>query len=210
MVSVVVHNPEWFLRTDIIFSAISIFVSLLVAVVSFRSWFVIKRLRYLAWSLAFLTLSGAFFTRMFANLVPSTDPFYSLTFYVGYGLHIVGTIFAFLTLFIVANKMENPRVMALFYLLIIPAIFLSASYFFSFYIITTIITAMLAATYLQHALKVKRFSSFCVFSAFLMLFLAHVQFLLSSLDKVFYFSASISQLLAFVLFLITIIKVLKS
>lgn len=210
MVSVVVHNPEWFLRADVIFSAISILVSMVVAIVSFRAWFVIKRMRYLAWSLAFLTLAGSFFTRMFANLFPHKDPLYPQIFYFGYGLHIIGTIFAFLTLFIVANRTDNPRVMSLFYLLIIPAIFLSSSYFFSFYIITSIITFMLALTYLYHAIKNKRFSTFCVFAAFFLLFLAHIQFLLSSVDRIFYYGASISQLFAFVLFLITIIRVLRS
>ena len=149
----------------------------------------------------------AFSTRMIANIIQ--DP---LVFYIGYGLHILATIFAFLTLFILANRINNPRLVLLLYLMVFPLIYYSGSYFMSFYVSTTIITGLIALTYFQNLLKSpkKKFSTICVFIAFLMLFLAHLQFLLSKFNHLFYISAGVTQLAGFVLFLITIIKVLKS
>ena len=207
MVTVVIRNPDWFLNADITFSAISILVSFVVAVVAFRAWYMTRKTRFFGLCVAFLALAFAFFTRMMANIIQ--DP---LIFYFGYGLHILATIFAFLTLFIIANRLSNPRVVILFYLLVFPLFFFSASRFMSFYISTTIITGMIALTYFQNLWKIKerKLSAVCVFVAFLMFFLAHLQFLLSSMDHIFYISASVTQLAGFVLFLLTIIKVLKS
>ncbi len=205
MVSVVINNPDWFLNIDIIFATISIIVSLLITFVSVKAWFVIKRLRYVAWSIAFLALGFSFVARIVANIYP--DP---LIFYIGYGLHIMSTIFAFLTFFIVANRIYNARIVILLYLMPFVLIFFSSSYFMSFYVTTSIITLMLALTYFVNFLQKKKISAFCVFFAFLMLFLAHLQFLLSSIFHVLYISANVTQLLGFVLFLITLIKVLKS
>jgi hypothetical protein len=204
MVSVVVRNPDWFLNTDVFFSVISIFVSLIIIFVSFRAWRLTKEVKYFGLIAAFLAFAFGFFTRMVANIYP--DP---LFFYIGYGLHILSTIFAFLTLFLLANKITNPRVFLLFYLLVFPLIYFSGSYFFSFYITTSLITCLLALTYFQNLIRIKKFAPFCVFSAFFLLFLAHIQFLLSSLNNIFYYTASISQLLGFILFLLTIVKVLK-
>ncbi len=207
MVSVIINNPEWFLRIDIIFAAISILVSLIISLVSLRTWFVVKSLRYLGFAIAFAGLGFSFLTRMIANLIPGPE-----TLFIGYGLHIGCTILALLTLFIVANKIENARVVLLLYLITLPLIFFSDSYFMSFYITTTLITALLALTYLQNALRVKGFNAICVFLAFLLLFLAHLQFLLSGFRglNMFFISASIIQLLAFLVFLFAIIKVLRS
>lgn len=204
MVSVIIRNPEWFFNTDIVFSIISILVSLFVVFVAFKAWRLTKKIRYFGLIAAFLALGFGFFTRMMANLYP--DP---MLFYIGYGLHILATIFAFLTLFMLANKITNPRIVLLLYLLIFPLIFFSRSYFFSFYITTSLITGLLALTYFQNTLKHRKFGPFCVFAAFLLLFLAHVQFLLSSVDNFFYYSASVSQLLGFILFLLTIVRVLR-
>ncbi len=188
-----------------IFAAISILVSLVVALVSLRAWFVIRSLRYIGFSIAFAGLGFAFFTRMIANLFPSPT-----SLFIGYGLHIGCTILALLTFFIIANKIENPRVVLLLYLITLPLIFFSSSYFMTFYITSSLITLFLAITYFQNALKVKKFNAFCVFVAFFMLFLSYLLFLLSAWNNMLYFSASVIQLVAFILFMITIIKVLKS
>lgn len=220
MVNVYLHGPKWFFGADASLTACAALIAFLVAWWSLRLYNMTKEKKYAYFTASFALLTLSFLARAIADLlleevviaVPANLA--GLVFFYGYIAHILLALTAYILLIIITHKITDKRIIALLFLILIPSMLLSGSYYLSFYGLSMIFLAFIAAAYYQNYRKVCSAASCMVFIAFVLLAFAQLQFLLEGvrilmLEPVrayFYVGAHITQALGFLLILIALLK----
>ncbi len=214
MVNVYVHGPEWFFGTDAVLVAFSALIAFCVVLAASRLYRMTEERRYAFFTACFVLLTLSFLFRALTDSLLQKVFFEipahltALVFFYGYVVSILLALTAYLILLIVTHKLKDKRIIALLFLILVPSMLLSGSYYLSFYGLSAIFLAFISASYFQNYKKVRSFASCSVFIAFLLLTLAQVQFLLEAVRISFYVSAHITQAAGFLLILIALIKTL--
>ena len=214
MVNVYLHGPKWFFGVDASLFAFAALIAICVAFASFRLYKMTKERKYAFFTASFVLLTLSFLSRAIADMlleevvmsVPANMA--GLVFFYGYVLHILLALTAYLLLIIITYKITDKRIIALLFLVLVPSMLLSGSYYLSFYGLSTIFLAFIAAAYYQNYKKVCSTASCLVFISFVLLALAQVQFLLEAVKITFYVTAHITQAVGFLLILAALIKTL--
>ncbi len=214
MVNVYLHGPKWFFGVDASLVAFAALIAICVAFASLRLYRMTKERKYAFFTASFVLLTLGFLSRAVADIlleeifmgVPANMA--GLVFFYGYVLHILLALTAYLLLIIITYKITDKRIIALLFLVLVPSMLLSGSYYLSFYGLSTIFLAFIAAAYYQNYKKVCSAASCLVFISFVLLALAQVQFLLEAIKVTFYVSGHITQAVGFLLILAALIKTL--
>ena len=128
-------------------------------------------------------------------------------FLAGYVVHIFLALVAYLILIIITHDIKDKRIIALLFLIIIPSLFLSGSYFLSFYGLSTIFLAFIAGSYYKNFRKCSTGASCLVFIAFLLIALSQAQFLLETVADYWYVTAQVTQALGYMTLLLALLKI---
>lgn len=213
MVSIALQGPAWFFGVDATLEAIIAVIAFFVTVASLRVYRVTNERKYGWFTASFGLLTLSFLARALTNTVVEELLFKCPTqylpkvFYFGYLTHIILALVSFLMLFIVTQKVENKSVVALLYLVLIPSLVLSSSYFLSFYGLSFAILLFITLAYYQNYKKVCSAPSCLVFVAFLLLTLAQAFFLFEAVNDLWYVLAQASQALSFLLILLALLTI---
>jgi len=213
MVSIALQGPSWFFGVDATLEAIVAVIAFLVTVASLRVYRLTKEPKYGWFTASFALLTLSFLARALTNtiveelLFKCPTQYLPYVFYLGYLTHIILALVSFLMLFTVTQRIENKSVIALLYLILIPSLVLSSSYFLSFYGLSFAILLFITLAYYQNYKKVRNSASLLVFVAFLLLTLAQAFFLLEAVNDLWYVLAQGSQALSFLLILLVLLTI---
>ncbi len=219
---VTVHlGPAWFFGADAVLEALAALIALLVA---FASWRVYKMSRQKScgiFTASMVLLTFSFLSRAVTDALIE-NIFFGLpsnlvghVFYVGYLIHIILALLAYLILVCVTHKICDKRVVVLLLLILVPSLLLSGSYYVSFYGLSAILLGFIAFSYFKNYFIVKKEckcpmnSAFFVFLAFLFLTFAQFMFLFEMFFKPLYVAAQITQALGYLVLLFALIKIVR-
>lgn len=201
MVQVVLHGPEWFFGMDALLEGITAVIAILVCLVALRAFKVTREKKFLAFSACFGLLSLSFGVRALTDIVLEKVLLSGEIFLIGYIAHIVLAISSYLALVIINQKIKPLSTRILLYVLTIPFILLSGSYFLSFYGASFILLAFIAFSYWKNCQKICSVPSYLVFMGFTFIALAQPQFLLEVFAEEWHVAAHVTQFIGYLLLL---------
>ncbi len=221
MVSVHVHGPVWFFGVDASLEAFATIIALCVAIASFKAYRMTREKKYAYFTVSFALVTLSFLARAVTDAlleevvmkVPGAVA--NNLFYLGYVLHILLALVAYVLLIIITHKISDKRVIALLFLTLVPSLLLSGSYYLSFYGLSTIFLAFVALAYYQNYHKVRTAASCLVCIAFALLTISQILFLLEAVKEYvhvmmqyWYVMAHVIQAAGYLVLLIALIKTL--
>ena len=215
MINIHVAGPEWFFGVDASLEAFAALTALLVAFAAYKIYRATKEKRYGFFAGIFVLLTLSFAARAIADAfleeifdVGKANLSAPSIFLAGYVTHIILALAAYIFLIVLTYRITDRRISTLFFLITIPGMLVSASYFLSFYGLGAILLAFVSIAYFQNYRKVGSAASLMVFISFLLLTLAQVQFILDIFKKILYVSAHITQAAGYLLLLVALLKIL--
>ena len=214
MLNIYLPRPSWFFGLDAGLEAFAGIIVLLIAFASYKLYRTTDERSYKYFLISFFLLGVSFLSRAVADAflgkVFFTAPakVIAWVFFLGYVGHIFLALAAYLLLVASTYKINDKRLLVMMFLIMVPALFLSGSYFLSFYVISAILLVFITWAYLQNFRKVKSATSCLVFIAFLLLTLAQPQFILDALSEVWYVAAHATQGLAYLVLLVALLRIL--
>jgi len=212
MVSVQLQGPSWFFGADASLMAFAAVIAFCVAVASLRVYKATRSETHRYFTISFVLLTLSFLVRAVTDtllegtIITILDSVKGAVFFFGYTAHILISLVAYLMLVIITHKVTDKRLIVLLFLILIPSLLVSGSYFLSFYGLSTLFLAFVAFAYYQNCCKVKSMASCLVFVAFLLLALSQVQFLLEVVHDYWYVGAHITQAAGYFCLLIALIR----
>ena len=222
MVNVYLHGPEWFFGVDASLETLATIIALFVAVASFKVYRMTREKKYAYFTASFVLLTLSFLARALTDslledvfdkivgdqifIIP--QKYAPVLFFSGYVTHILLALAAYVILFLITHKITDKRVISLIFLILVPSMLLSGSYFLSFYGLSIIFLGFITYAYYQNYKKVCKLPSCFVFIAFLFLTIAQVMFLLEAVYKPLYVVAHVTQAAGCVVLLFALIKTL--
>ena len=214
MVAIHLQGPVWFFGVDASLEAFAVIIALSVAIASFKVYRMTREKRFAYFTASFVLLTLSFLARAITDAlleeivlkVPSAMN--GLIFFSGYVSHILLALTAYLLLIIITHKITDKRIIALLFLILVPSLLISGSYFLSFYGLSAIFLAFVTLAYFQNYRKVCSAASCLVFIAFALITVAQVLFLLESVRQYLYVLAHIVQAAGYLALLVALIKTL--
>ena len=213
-------SPSWFFHHSIAFELIFAVITLFVAIYSYKIYKLSKERSAQLFSLAFLAFSFSYFIQSILNigilykLSENIQVFQKVSESVNLGLNalFVHMLFIITGLIILTTIFFKAKRIKLFLLLlaisIIP-IYLGKEPLNIFFILSTIYLVFITLHYLKNYFKKGTTSKFIVFTAFLLLFLSNISYILSTQQTIYYVVAHFLELFTYILLLINLILVSK-
>ncbi|MCX6708865.1 MAG: hypothetical protein NTW67_04445 [Candidatus Woesearchaeota archaeon] len=205
-------GPSWFFGADACLEALASVIAFFVALASFRVYRLTKERKYGYFTVSMVLLTLSFLSRAVTDALMEEILFkvparlVGSIFYAGYVAHILLALVAYLLLFMITHKLADKRVIALLFLILIPSLLLSGSYYMSFYGISALLLGFIALAYWQNYRKVCKLAACLVFASFSLLTVAQLLFLLEAHLKLFYVAAELTQAAGYLLLLFALIK----
>ncbi len=214
MLNIYLPRPDWFFGLDAGLEAFAGIIALLIAYASYKLYKSTDERSYKYFLASFLLLGVSFLSRAVADaflgkvFFVAPVKFIAWVFFLGYIGHIFSALAAYILLVASTYKINDKRLLVMLFLIMIPALFLSGSYFLSFYVISAILLVFITWAYLQNFRKFRSTTSCLVFLAFLLLTLAQPQFILDAVSDVWYVTAHATQGLAYLVLLVALLRIL--
>ncbi len=214
------YSPEWFFQQSIMLELVFAIITLLVALFSFKIYNLSKQRSAIWFGAGFLLFSISYFIQSMLNigilyrLSENVQVIGEVRQIINLGLtalnlHMILMITGLVILTHISLKEKSFRNFLLLLAVTLTPIYLSKDAVFLFFIISSILLAFLTLTYLQNYTSNKKFNTYLVFSAFLLLFLSNIHFVFTATDKLFYVIAHYFELFSYTLILTNLILVLK-
>jgi hypothetical protein len=213
-----IFSPRWFYGIDSSFEVASIFVTLLIAIASYRFYKFSKEVRYkyFAWSL--LAIAISFAAKILTNinvyysvLEHRTIGFLQITFttirysdifeIAGFTTYRFLTLLGFLGLFSLLQKnVDKRQFILLSYCFFIISVF-STSWYYLFHLTLALLLLFICMHYLDHYRKQRIRQSRLIFVALLMILVSHIVSVFVEANLMLYVVAESLQLLGFLVLL---------
>ncbi len=214
MVSVHMQGPQWFFGADASLEAFAAVIAFCVAFASLRVYRVTRERKYGFFTASMVLLTLSFLSRAITDAlleellftIPSNIS--GMIFFIGYVLHILLALTAYVLLVIITHKITDKSIIALLFLILVPSIMISGSYFLSFYGLSAILLAFVAFSYYQNYRKVCKASACLVFLSFLLLAIAQLLFLFEAVYDPLYVAAHVTQAAGYMVLLFALVKTL--
>ncbi len=214
------YCPEWFFHQSITLELVFALITFLVAIFSFKIYNLSKEKKAIWFGTGFLLFSFSYFLQSILNigilyrLSETVDIVQKASNVMNLGLtalhiHMILMIAGLVILTHISLKEKSFRNLLLLLAVTITPIYFSQNAVFLFFIISSILLGFLTLTYLLNYRTNRKFNTYLVFSAFLLLFLSNIHFVFSFTDKIFYVIAHYFELFSYLLILTNLILVLK-
>ena len=214
MLNIYLPRPDWFFGLDAGLEAFAGVIALLIAFASYKLYRSTGERSYKYFLVSFFLLGLSFLSRAVADaflgkvFFEAPAKVVAVLFFAGYAGHFFLALSAYILLVASSFNIADKRLLVMLFLIMIPALLLSGSYFLSFYVISIILLAFIAWAYFQNFRKVGSVTSCLVFITFLLLTLAQPQFILDSLSDAWYVTAHATQALAYLVLLVAMLRIL--
>jgi hypothetical protein len=220
-----IFGPSWFYGIDYVFDLVSVIVGLLISYFSYKTYRYTSQKKYLYFASSFFLVAIAFVSKILATipvyskelqvetvgLVTVTSQIIKKAVWANqFGISIARLVMlvAFLILLLVALKVKDKKIIALFvYFLIISTTLVSQSYIV-FHLTLLIMMGILFLNYKCNYLKKKSFNSKLVMSSFFLLLVSQIFFVFEGLVEHFYVMGESVQLLGYLTLLFAMGKML--
>jgi hypothetical protein len=214
MVTVHLQGPKWFFGADASLEAFAALIAFLVAVAALRVYRMTREKKYAYFTGSMILLTLSFLSRavtdaLLENIIftiPNEQA--GLVFFIGYVAHILLALTAYILLILVTHKITDKRVIALLFLIMVPSLLLSGSYFLSFYGLSAIFLAFISIAFYQNYRKVCKASACMVFLAFALLAIAQILFLVEAFYDPLYVAAHVTQGAGYLVLLFALVRTL--
>jgi len=207
MVTVALQGPAWFYGTDSILEGVAVLVSLLVCLLSWKAWKLVRFKRYYYFSISFAMMTLGMAARAITNYLVHSGQ-YPQTLIYGYALHIGLTLLALITLMTLSLIIRQRRMFILFFLLIFGTLYFSRTYYLSFYYLSFVLFGTIAYHFYENYLKKKTAATWMVCASFALLTLTQLLFGLTAFYYDLFIPAHIAQILGYALLFTALVKVL--
>ena len=214
MLNIYLARPDWFFGVDASLETFAGIIALLIALMSYKLYRSTNERSYKYFLASFVLLGGSFFSRAIGDALLGNVFFetphriLAVLFFAGYVGHIFLALAAYLLLIASTYKIADKRIIALMFLIMIPALLLSGSYFLTFYVISGLLLIFVTWAYGQNYRKVRSMTSGLVFVAFLLLTVVQPQFILDAVSNNWYVVAHMTQALAYLMLLVALLRIL--
>lgn len=212
---VTVHlGPKWFFGIDSGLEAFASLIAFCVTLASYKMWKFTKERKYLYFSTSFLLLTLSFAARAITDAIIEgiffklPEQHIAYIFLTGYVLHILLALTAYIILFTVTFNITQKSVIALIFLILVPSLLISSSYYLSFYGLSAILLAFITYAYFKNYRKVCKNTACMVFISFVILTIAQVLFLVEIRYKPSYVIAQLTQATGYLALLYSLIRAL--
>ena len=228
------NTPLWFNGLDLIFASVVFIIALLIAAYSWRVYNITREKRFSYFSLAFIlislsllvqviTSSAVYFedVRVAADTILrqaiGADREYSTLFYhAGFFLEMASLLGGLLLIYLISQKarerlkkFDELTQMALFVYLILLISFVASFKYVVFYLTGAVLLGLIVLNYYRAYLTTEKRNTYLVMSAFLMLFMSYISFILIVFLPEFYIIGQLFQLLGFMVLLYTYNKITR-
>jgi len=207
MVTVVLQGPLWFYGIDGILEGVAALVSLLVCLLSWKAWKLVRIKRYYFFSISFALMTIAMATRALTNYLVHSGQYPEYMIW-GYGVHIALTLLGLITLLTLSLVIRQRRMFILFFLLIFGTLLFSKTYYISFYYLSFILFGTIAYHFYENWLKKKTTLSWLAMASFSLLTLAQLMFGLTAYMNGLFIPAHTAQILGYAGLFFTLMKVI--
>ena len=218
-----IYNPRWFFGKDIYVDLVSVIVLFMIAFFSYRYYGLSKRKKYAIFSTSFLLMAVSFIFKIVTNFTLyhqklETKTFGLITytystlqqsdilFQLGFLFHRLLMLFGLYLLYSIYAKPKKGTSFLIFYLIVVSTIFMRSAYFI-FHLSSLILLILISLYYIKNYKK--SYNNKLLFTSFLTIILSQLLFMFIKFDLTLYIVAEFVQLLAYIVLLITIIRVLK-
>ncbi|MFH1210448.1 MAG: hypothetical protein V1645_00890 [archaeon] len=222
----VVFSPSWFMGIDNIFELITIIVTLLIAIYSWKVYKFSKESIHKYFSYAFFMISLSYIIKILMDIsiyYPTTkivqvglltvithtfqklDIFYTVGFFVSRLLLMLGMVGIFLVL---ERKGDKYYAFLLVYLAFVAALF-GNFLFHIFHITTALLLLLIFIHYYNNYVECRSRNVLLVALSFLLIFISQIIFITVQLHPVLYVVAESVQLLGYLILLYLFISILR-
>ncbi len=224
-------SPDWFYGIDSIFEIVSIIVALLIAFSSYKIYKFTKEAKYKYFSLSFVLIAIAYVFKILTNFtlfrqsiiektigdltytflaIQKSDIFLILGYLLFRFLMLIGLIGIYLILDKQSKQTEvNKRIIVLLTFFAFITAMISHYYFIIFHITAALLLGFITYLFYNNCKKKCTQTSRLVSTAFLIIFISQLLFILVQFNTEFYVVAEVFQLLGFIILLITYFLVLR-
>ena len=200
--------PTWFRGVDTFFEAFSILVAILIAVFSFKAYKLTKNRNHLYFGTAFGLISISFFAKVLTALFvyfnrkssivgPGAASEVASLFHAGRLVYVLLVLIPFLMILMIYSKLENKRMIAVFLSFLLVFAVLSHQNILMFYLVALLLVAFITVHLFDNYKERKSVNAGLIFSAFFMLVIQYVLFILTPYTSIFYAGAYFMQFLAY-------------
>ena len=223
-----VFSPKWFYGFDSIIDFIAIVVSILLVYYSYKCFRLTKENKYLYFSIAFLSITLGFISKIIGTLViyrPTiqhtpiglmiSETIPSITAYginaIALILNFFFTMLGFMILFLIISRLswKNVRVLVLLAYFLLISTWFSIVHYQIFYMTSIVLVFLITYSYYNNHKEIKSENSKFVFIAFSIILVSQVFFVFVVYSYTIYVLAELIQLLGFVYLLIPFILIFK-
>lgn len=209
-------GPSWFFGMDASLEAFAALIALLVTFAAFRVYRITSAKKYAFFTASFGMLTLSFLSRAITDAILEElfmrvpQQLIGQIFFFGYVTHILLALAAYLIIFIITHKIKDNRIIAALFLMFVPSLLLSSSYYLSFYGLSAVFLAFIAYTYYRNSKTVKTRAAKLVFAAFLLITLAQGFFLVEAVAaNYWYVVAQITQAAGYLTLLAALLSTRK-
>ncbi len=215
----IVFGPEWFSGLTVLFELVTVLVTFLIAVYSYRLYLFSKEKKFVYFSISFLAIMVSFLAKIITTIAShysGLDPLVqsitnvsmgisSGTPYItslGFLVHQEFMLLGLAGIYLINQRNRSILQAGLLAYLVSVITVLSNAFYFVFYATAAIFVALIAHYYVKNYVGKRTTSSFLIMVSFLFILLSHFVFILVILNPtLFFIIAEIVQLLGYSLLL---------
>ena len=223
---VIVYSPSWFLGIDIVLQSIAVFTAILVSLMAFKIYKIMKEPNFLYFSLSFFLIGFSYLIKiisdffLYTNLSKEMSPWINIVLYrlstlefisiFGNLAHRFLILVAFLLLIIVFLDIKDKRIIFLFMYFIFIISAFSAWSFLLFQTTLTVLSGTVCIYYIFNFIEHKRRIILYSLMGFSFVFMAQVSFMFTFFfERQMFVLGHIFQAIGFLLILSTYFLVSK-
>jgi len=195
-------------------------ITLLIGIFAFRIYRLTKSDNYRAFMFSFFFIATAYLFKSLINFliyfeqakpIAIASKLANISTFFAYGVivHIVLMLIALLLLVNLVMKIKNRGVFVLLFILTFFPLVLTWMHYSIFYSLASVFLFILTVSFFKNYIKNKNKNAFYVGIAFLLIFIAHIFYILISVRTLFFVIGHVFEFLGYLVLLITYIRVLK-
>lgn len=206
--------PAWFITFSIVFEALFALILIAISLTSYRFYKVSRQEKLRLFSFAFGSIALYYIIKSLinANLIASESIPKAKLLDLGQ-LSLVAHIFFMLAglmiLIYLTLNVKNNRLFTLLTLIVFLTAFMSRNSVVIFHVISSVLLGFISLHYYESYKKKPHQGNLLVFIAFLLLLLAHLDFIFSISNPIFFVIGHFIEFTSYLLFLINLIIVVK-
>jgi hypothetical protein len=211
--ALVLNGPQWFRVYESLFVFIAGFITILIALLSYKAYTFTKEAKYKYFSTSFFLLGISFFVLsifssiLITHLSSSLDTFL-VQFDYAFLIHMLLAFVAYMVLLILTLKVKSKTTMALLMSLVFLFALFSYQYYLKFHLVSLVLLFFLSVQYYNNYMEKKLGNARLVFISFYLLACAEVFLILFMYTtEIFYVVGRVLQFIGYLILFYTFLRV---